>query len=45
MVYLWIFLGLLLGIIALAIANVVLTRVKRKRANLSKEKGEECGHS
>lgn len=39
MVYLWIFLGLLLGIILLSIANGILTRVKRKRAKASKEEG------
>lgn len=34
MVYLWIFLGLILGCILLGIANIILGRVKRKRATL-----------
>lgn len=41
MVYLWIFLGLILACILLGVANIILNRVKRKRAKVSKEKGEE----
>ena len=41
MVYLWIFLGLLIAIIGLTIANVILTKVKKKRlASKEQEKGE-----
>lgn len=40
MVYLWIFLGLTLACVGLAIANLILKRVKQKRADTNKEKGE-----
>lgn len=41
MVYLWIFLSLIIAIIGLTIANVILTKVKKKRlAEKEQEKGD-----
>lgn len=40
MVYLWIFLGLILAIIGLVIANLILKRVNTKRADIKIKKGE-----
>lgn len=40
MVYLWIFIGLLIAIIGLTIANVILSKVKKKKlAEKEQEKG------
>lgn len=40
MVYLWIFLGLILACIGLGVANLILKRVKTKRADTKQKKGE-----
>lgn len=42
MVYLWIFLGLIIAIVGLGVANAILTKVKNKKI----KKGEkDNGHS